>query len=43
MAPVTLRDRFRYRIDTFMSRGPGVLIVGLFAAGDGIIVLVEGD
>lgn len=32
MARLTRRDRFQYRVDSFMSRGPGVLIVGLFAA-----------
>ena len=40
MAPVTRRDRFRYRVDTFMSRGPGVLIVGLFAATLLIVLVI---
>jgi hypothetical protein len=32
MARLTRRDRLQYRLDTFMSRGPSVLVVGLLAA-----------
>jgi voltage-gated potassium channel Kch len=45
----SLRDRFRYRFDNFMSRGTGSLILGLFVisvilvVGAGLVVQVSGD
>jgi len=39
--PVTLSDRFRYRFDNFMSRGPIALVGALFAAS--VLVVVVGS
>jgi voltage-gated potassium channel Kch len=40
MARPTRRDRLQYRLDGFMSRGPSVLIVGLFAATLLVVLLI---
>ena len=38
--PITAQDRFRYRFDNFMSRGPIALVGALFAAS--LLVIVAG-
>lgn len=39
--PVTFRDRFRYRFDNFMSRGPIALVGGLFVTS--MLIIVAGS
>ena len=40
MARLTRRDRLQYRLDELMSRGPGVLVLGLFMATFLVILVI---
>ena len=41
MRTVTPRDRIRYRVDNLLTRGPGPLILGLFAATAVVVIIVS--